>query len=37
MIIGVDRLDYTKGLPDRLQAFRRLLEPATPRSASGHL
>lgn len=25
-IIGVDRLDYSKGLPDRLQAFRRLLE-----------
>lgn len=24
-IIGVDRLDYSKGLPDRLQAFRRLL------------
>jgi trehalose 6-phosphate synthase len=25
-IIGVDRLDYSKGLPDRLQAFRRLLQ-----------
>lgn len=25
-IIGVDRLDYSKGLPDRMQAFRRLLE-----------
>ncbi|MDH3582023.1 MAG: alpha,alpha-trehalose-phosphate synthase (UDP-forming) [Hyphomicrobiales bacterium] len=25
-VIGVDRLDYTKGLPDRLRAFRRLLE-----------
>ena len=25
-IIGVDRLDYTKGLPDRLRAFERLLE-----------
>ncbi len=25
-IIGVDRLDYTKGLPGRLKAFRRLLE-----------
>jgi len=25
-IIGVDRLDYTKGLPDRLRAFGRLLE-----------
>ncbi len=26
LIIGVDRLDYTKGLPDRLRAFSRLLE-----------
>ena len=26
LMIGVDRLDYTKGLPDRLRAFRRLLE-----------
>ncbi|MGE0628155.1 MAG: trehalose-6-phosphate synthase [Hyphomicrobiaceae bacterium] len=25
-ILGVDRLDYTKGLPDRLRAFKRLLE-----------
>ncbi len=25
-VIGVDRLDYSKGLPDRLRAFRRLLE-----------
>jgi len=25
-IIGVDRLDYTKGLPDRLRSFQRLLE-----------
>jgi Glycosyltransferase family 20 len=25
-IIGVDRLDYTKGLPERLRAFWRLLE-----------
>ncbi len=25
-VIGVDRLDYTKGLPDRFRAFRRLLE-----------
>ena len=25
-IIGVDRLDYTKGLPQRLEALRRLLE-----------
>ncbi len=25
-IIGVDRLDYSKGLPDRLHAFERLLE-----------
>ena len=26
LIIGVDRLDYTKGLPQRLMAFERLLE-----------
>lgn len=25
-IIGVDRLDYSKGLPEKLRAFRRLLE-----------
>lgn len=25
-IIGVDRLDYSKGLPDRMNAYRRLLE-----------
>ena len=25
-IIGVDRLDYTKGLPERMKAFRRMLE-----------
>jgi trehalose 6-phosphate synthase len=25
-IVGIDRLDYTKGLPDRLRAFRRLLD-----------
>ncbi|MGN6316711.1 alpha,alpha-trehalose-phosphate synthase (UDP-forming) [Trinickia sp.] len=26
LLVGVDRLDYSKGLPQRLQAFRRLLE-----------
>lgn len=26
LIFGVDRLDYTKGIPDRLRAFDRLLE-----------
>lgn len=26
LILGVDRLDYTKGLPERLSAFRHLLE-----------
>ena len=26
MLFGVDRLDYTKGIPDRLRAFARLLE-----------
>jgi trehalose 6-phosphate synthase len=25
-VVGVDRLDYSKGLPERLRAFRRLLE-----------
>src|SRR5262249_60938506 len=25
LIVGVDRLDYTKGIPDRLQAIDRLL------------
>ena len=31
IILGVDRLDYTKGIPTRLRAFRRMLEhrPAT--------
>ncbi|MCV9907587.1 alpha,alpha-trehalose-phosphate synthase (UDP-forming) [Brucella sp. HL-2] len=47
LIVGVDRLDYTKGLPERLKGFRRFLEvnPAwhgritllqvTPKSRSG--
>ncbi len=26
LVLGVDRLDYTKGIPERLQAFHRLLE-----------
>ena len=26
LLVGVDRLDYTKGLPQRMQAFRQLLE-----------
>jgi trehalose 6-phosphate synthase/phosphatase len=26
MVLGVDRLDYTKGVPERLRAFRHLLE-----------
>jgi trehalose 6-phosphate synthase len=26
LLVGVDRLDYSKGLPQRLRAFRRLLE-----------
>ncbi len=25
LLVGVDRLDYTKGLPQRLRAFQRLL------------
>ena len=26
LVLGVDRLDYTKGIPERLEAFARLLE-----------
>jgi len=26
LVLGIDRLDYTKGIPQRLQAFERLLE-----------
>lgn len=26
LLLGVDRLDYTKGIPDRLRTYRRLLE-----------
>jgi trehalose 6-phosphate synthase len=26
LVMGVDRLDYTKGIPERLQAFERMLE-----------
>ncbi len=26
LVIGIDRLDYTKGIPDRLEAFRLMLE-----------
>lgn len=26
IVLGVDRLDYTKGIPDRIRAFERLLE-----------
>jgi len=25
-VLGVDRLDYTKGIPERIRAFVRLLE-----------
>jgi trehalose 6-phosphate synthase len=36
LLVGVDRLDYSKGLPQRIQAFRRLLEqyPENRRSAT---
>jgi trehalose 6-phosphate synthase len=30
LIIGVDRLDYTKGIPERLKAFEALLESMDP-------
>ena len=26
LVLGVDRMDYTKGIPERLQSFRMLLE-----------
>ena len=26
LFVGIDRLDYTKGIPERLRAFERLLE-----------
>ena len=35
LIIGVDRLDYSKGLPQRLRAYERLLEANT--SLRGHV
>ena len=34
-VLGVDRLDYTKGLPDRMRAFRRLLELHPERMQKG--
>ena len=36
LLVGVDRLDYSKGLPQRMRAFRELLEkyPDTRRSAT---
>nr|WP_312990149.1 trehalose-6-phosphate synthase [Comamonas koreensis] len=36
LVVGIDRLDYSKGLPERIHAFRDLLErhPAHRRSAS---
>ena len=36
LIIGVDRLDYSKGLPERLEAYRKLLEqyPENQKSVS---
>ena len=29
ILLAVDRLDYTKGIPERLRAFRRLLRKST--------
>src|SRR5690606_15028656 len=34
MVIGVDRLDYSKGLPERFRAFERLLERHPNRSGA---
>ena len=36
MIIGVDRLDYSKGIPERLDAFERFLA-AIPNGRASHL
>jgi trehalose 6-phosphate synthase len=33
LLLGVDRLDPTKGLPDRLEAYRRLLAKRPPRTS----
>ncbi len=34
LIIGVDRLDYTKGIPERIKAFEALLESVDPVEAN---
>ena len=34
LVLGVDRLDYTKGLPERLRAYRRLLRSQPERKGS---
>ena len=37
MIIGVDRLDYSKGLPERMNAFERFLDQFPGLARQGHL
>ena len=36
LIVSVDRLDYTKGIPERLKTFRRLLRGLTGVAQQGH-
>ena len=31
LLVGVDRLDYSKGLPQRMRAFRELLQRSIPK------
>ena len=37
MIIGVDRLDYSKGIPERMNAFERFLDQFPRLARQGHL
>ena len=37
LLVGVDRLDYSKGLPRRFRAFRELLENYPGESQQRHL
>ena len=37
MIIGVDRLDYSKGIPERMNAFERFLDQFPGLARQGHL
>ena len=37
MIIGVDRLDYSKGIPERMSAFERFLAEFSRLAREGHI